>query len=596
MLATGLTREHLQAASVPVRPDLSELLDGVPVLSGLSEELRHTLVDRASIRILPAGEWLFRQGDAADAMFLVLSGRVEVVLEHPVSEIVRVLGRGGCVGELALLTEAPRSAGVRARRDTELLELDRDRFVELLTEEPRFARSLTREIGVQLRASRSVERPSSDAPATIALVPRIEGARFDKLHQALRLALERCGGVAELEPSDYPESYGPMLDQAERDRGRVLLPTGNPSAADDWTAFCLRQSDRIVVVAEESGADVAVPHVLHGADLLLLAAGDGAARSVSLMQTMEPRTVHVVRRGVQYDGDVARVARRLTGSSVGLVLSGGGARGFCHIGALQELLDAGLQVDRVGGCSMGAYVGAMCAIEMDPGAMRDRAHEEFVVHSVTTDYTVPLVSLLRGARATEMLHNTFGGARIECQPRDYFCVSADLISGELAEHRSGLFTDCVGASMCLPGVFRPHTFDGRLLVDGGVLNNLPVQQMLERSEGPVIAIDVTAQFRAPERPSGRFRSAPARAWAARARRFVVGGDDVVPSFMETLARSVSVGSTAAVETARLRADRVIYPETGAVAMLDFGRLDEMIGIGRRAAADALAAEPPLPGL
>ena len=164
---------------------------------------------------------------------------------------------------------------------------------------------------------------------------------------------------------------------------------------------------------------------------------------------------------------------------------------------------------------------------------------------MTSDYTVPLVSLLRGQRAIEMIINTFGTARIETQPRDYFCISADLIAGELVEHRSGLFADAVGASMCLPGVYRPRVQPNRLLVDGGVLNNLPVQQMAARGEGPVIAVDVTADFTAPERGPGRFRRARTRAWATRARRFVVGGDEVVPNFIETLTRSVSVGSTGA---------------------------------------------------
>src|SRR2546430_6365508 len=108
--------------------DLPELLKGVRVLSSLPEELRNAVAERATIMRLAAGEWLFHQDDVGDAMFVVLSGRVEVVLEHPVNEVVRVLGRGGVVGELALLTEAPRSAGVRARRDTELLMLDPMRF------------------------------------------------------------------------------------------------------------------------------------------------------------------------------------------------------------------------------------------------------------------------------------------------------------------------------------------------------------------------------------------------------------------------------------------------------------------------------------
>ncbi len=588
--------EPKRSSVATLRPDLPELLKGVPVLSGLPAELRSAIAERATITILPAGEWLFHQGEVGDVMYVVLSGRVEVVLEHPDGEVVRVLGRGGVVGELAILTEAPRSAGVRARRDTELLALDRARFVELLTEEARFAMSLTRELGMRLRASRSLDPPRSVRPATIALVPMVGQRRFEEVGEALREALERCAPIAQLTRSDDAASYGPMLDRAERDSERVLLPTGSAGDADEWTAFCLRQSDRMIVVAEESASRVHVPKALRGADLLLLASSNRPPEAGPLVVALSPRTIHVVRPGANYRRDVARTARRLSGCSIGLVLSGGGARGFCHIGVLQELLDAGLQIDRVGGCSMGAYVGGMLAIEMEAAAMRDRAHEEFVVRSVTSDYTVPLVSLLRGARALEMLANTFGTARIEVQPREYFCISADLISGELVEHRNGLFADAVGASMCLPGVYRPRPRPDRLLVDGGVLNNLPVQQMARSGEGPVIAVDVTAEFTAPERGPGRFRRARTRALAARARNLVVGANEPFPSFIETLVRSLSVGSTAAVEDARRRADALITPDTGAVGMLDFGRIDEMIAIGRRAAADALAAETPLPGL
>jgi NTE family protein len=159
-----------------------------------------------------------------------------------------------------------------------------------------------------------------------------------------------------------------------------------------------------------------------------------------------------------------------------------------------------------------------------------------------------------------------------------------------------MIAEAAGASMCLPGVFRPRVRHEGLLVDGGVLNNLPVQQMAARAEGPVIAVDVTATFSRPERGPGRFRRARTRAWATRARRFVVGGDEALPNFIETVTRSVGVGSAAAVEAARKRADALICPDTGAVPMLDFGRLDEMIAIGRRAALDALAAEKVLPGL
>ena len=352
-----MIQEPDRSTLATLRPDLPELLKGVPVLSGLPAELRSAIAERATIATLPAGEWLFHQGDAGDVMYVVLSGRVEVVIEQPEVEVVRLLGRGGVVGELAILTEAPRSAGVRARRDTELLALDRARFVELLAEEARFAMSLTRELGMRLRASRALESPKSDRPATIALVPLVERARFERVRDALRAALEECGPISELVPGDDPSSYGPMLDSAERASERVLLPTGSASDADEWTAFCLRQSDRTIGVADESAPEIQVPAALRGSDLLLLTPG-ALAGATGIMAALEPRAVHVVRSGGEFRGDIARAARRLSGRSVGVVLSGGGARGFCHIGVLAELVEAGLEIDRVGGCSMGAYASA----------------------------------------------------------------------------------------------------------------------------------------------------------------------------------------------------------------------------------------------
>jgi NTE family protein len=171
-------------------------------------------------------------------------------------------------------------------------------------------------------------------------------------------------------------------------------------------------------------------------------------------------------------------------------------------------------------------------------------------------------------------------------------VSCDLLSGELVVHRRGPLLDAVAASMSLPGVFAPLSREGRLLVDGGVLNNLPVAPMAS-GEGPVIAVDVTARFRLPE-TTGPAREARSRAaWTFRARRGR-GADPPLPGLRETLVRSIGIGSVAATESARNRADLLIAPETAAVGLLEFQRLDEMIEAGRRAAHSALAAAPDLP--
>ena len=169
------------------------------------------------------------------------------------------------------------------------------------------------------------------------------------------------------------------------------------------------------------------------------------------------------------------------------------------------------------------------------------------------------------------------------------------MSGDLVVHRQGPLFEAVGASMCLPGVFAPVPRDDHLLVDGGVLNNLPVQPMAGMAEGPVIAVDVTAQFLPPEARAPRRRRPRAREWSSRARRAVVGVDTPLPSLKETLTRAIGIGSVDAVEVARRRADLLITPETGVVGLLDFERIDHMVELGRRAARAAIDATPGFPG-
>lgn len=578
----------------------ADFLSAVPILAGLSKDLRAEIASRSRSVEVPAGAWLFRQGDPGSSLYVVRSGRLEVVAEMPESEVLRVLGRGAVVGELALLMESPRSASVRARRDSELLELTRPQFADLLTTEPEFALALTRELGRELQESRALIPPRRPIPAMITLLAVEPQPLMQEVSRGLLSGMRQFGAVAQLDdPGEEADAsdYGPLLDRAERTHRQLLLAAGPPTEVEGWTEFCLRQSDRIVVLASEGEVPewIARYPQLAGCDLLLHGASARQADAQRWCEALRPRTTHLLRAGSDFASDVGRAARRLAGRAVGVVLSGGGARGFAHIGVLEELLASGITIDRVGGCSMGAFVGAMFALEHDPEAIRARCREEFVLRSPLNDYTVPFVSLVRGQRARATLMRTFGSSTIETLPRDYFAVSCDLVSGDLVVHRQGPLFEAVGASMCLPGVFAPVPRGDHLLVDGGVLNNLPVQPMAAMAEGPVIAVDVTAQFLPPEARAPRRRRPRAREWSSRARRAVVGVDTPLPSLKETLTRAIGIGSVDAVELARRRADLLITPETGVVGLLDFEQIDGMVELGRRAAGAALDATPGFPG-
>jgi NTE family protein len=318
-------------------------------------------------------------------------------------------------------------------------------------------------------------------PATIALVPIAAARALPEVRDGLLSGLRRAGAVAWIEEPEEGDAsvYGPLLDRLEHEHRQVLLAAGSPKDAGIWTQFCLRQADRVALladVAEEVPEWLEQHPTLQGCDLLIrqpTADGPAIERWVA---ALNPRTTHALRDGSNFAADLERAGRRLAGRSVGIVLSGGGARGLAHIG-VRRAAGLGGEIDRVGGCSMGAYVGGMVALEQEPREIRSRCREEFVLRNPLSDYTVPALSLVRGNRAMAMLARTFGQRTIESAPRAYFSVSCDLLSGELVVHDRGSLVESVAASMCVPGVLAPRSSGDRLLVDGGVLNNLPVMQM-----------------------------------------------------------------------------------------------------------------------
>jgi NTE family protein len=564
---------------------LGEFLAGVPLFAGLDPELRDAVGERAGTRRVAAGDWLFHAGDPGDALYVVRAGRLEVLLRTDDGEDlgVRVLGRGASLGELSLLSSSPRSASVRAARDTDVIVIAREEFQRLLHEAPALALALTRVLGDQLRASRPIMPEVRPQPATLALVALDAGVPLAALAARLRTALARHGRIGLLDGSETarPEDgtapasvYGPVLDRAEQGSDQLLLLVPEPFGADPWSAYCLQHADRVLAIGSGASAPVAVGDrpELHGADLVGYDVAVGSGGLAAWAEGLDPPTAHVVRSGA-IDRDIERMARRLTGRSLGIVLSGGGARAFSHIGVLEELDAAGITIDRVAGVSMGAFVGAMYASGMDAEEMDAHSYDEWVRGRPLGDYTVPRHALIRGDRAEAMLHRVLGPAAIEELPRSFFSASADLRSGELVVARWGPLADAVALSVCMPVLAPPQVRGGRLLIDGSLKDNLPMDAMALLGEGPMIAVDVKASFERNGAPGDRPREPRA------------------PGLGETLTRVVLLASSNTSETARRHAALTIKPRNEGMGLLEFHQLDRAREAGRQAAREALELAP-----
>jgi len=194
--------------------------------------------------------------------------------------------------------------------------------------------------------------------------------------------------------------------------------------------------------------------------------------------------------------DFSRLARFLTGTGIGLVLGGGGARGMAHIGVIKAMQEYGIPIDMVGGTSIGSFVGALWAEERSPEAIADRAKRWCdVMGSLwqkVIDLTYPITSMFTGAGFNASIEGVFGDRQIEDLWIPYFAVTTDISSSQQRVHRSGSLWRYVRASMSLSGYLPPlcDPNDGHLLLDGGYVNNVPADVMKDLGCQTIIAVDV----------------------------------------------------------------------------------------------------------
>ncbi|XP_035824813.1 patatin-like phospholipase domain-containing protein 7 [Aplysia californica] len=194
--------------------------------------------------------------------------------------------------------------------------------------------------------------------------------------------------------------------------------------------------------------------------------------------------------------DFSRLARFLTGTSIGLVLGGGGARGLAHVGMIKAMREVGIPIDMVGGTSMGSFIGALWAEERNYVRFTQRAREWSMnmtsLWKKIWDLTYPVTSMFTGWSFNESIEATFRERQIEDLWIPYFCITTNISNSSMRVHSVGSVWRYVRASMSLSGYLPPlcDPVDGHLLLDGGYVNNLPADVMRSMGAKMVFAVDV----------------------------------------------------------------------------------------------------------
>lgn len=561
---------------------LIERLAAFPLLSGVGEGALRRLVTDSAWFGLPGGARLKREGANDTALFLVVTGSLGVMVEDEDGgrRIVAQIPPGETVGEVSLLTGDEHSAELVALRDTEILRIGQDVFETLAARHPHVMFDMMRVLARRLHETTRAVRERSQ-PKTFALVPLQVGFDHEPLAQQLAGELIRMGAKTAVIDAVSRNQAAEWFHNVEAAHDIVIYRGDAPDSG--WSQHCLRQADRIFFFARGDRPlpprpiRVAKERVCGPPELLLLH-GD-AVPSLTPDGFTQHGNQYETHHHIRRSGDIARLARFIAGRAVGLVLSGGGARGFGHIGVVKALAEAGVPFDYLGGVSMGAIVAAGLAAEWGIEELTERMRAVFVTAKPLSDYTVPLIALVRGKKVTEQMRLHFGDRRIEDLPKPFFCISSDLTTGQIHEHRTGYVWRALRASAALPGIIPPVTLRGHMLVDGGVMNNVPVDLMRKRRIGPLVASDVTGIVDFSVRDN-RYGERPI--WKLLLQRM-----RGTPSIFDILMRSGTMGSESQRRLAREQADFLYEPLLPDMNPLDFKLFDRAIAEGYAHASEMI---------
>ena len=288
-------------------------------------------------------------------------------------------------------------------------------------------------------------------------------------------------------------------------------------------------------------------------------------------------------------------------TSISLVLGAGGARGLAHIGVIRELERRGYRIEAIAGSSMGALVGGIYGMgELESYAEWVGGLDQTDVLRLL-DWTLAGGGLIRGRRIIDKLRELTGESDIEHLGIDFTAVAVDLDRGrEVWMNRGSLF-DAIRASIAIPGVFTPHHYRGRTLVDGGLLNPVPVAPTLSTVTDLTVVVDANATAVEPPPLAAPAEDDTAGGRLEMLRDFLGSRDDntrpavdTPPGLSAVLSRSLETMQAAITRhhLAVFRPDVVIGIPKNACMVHEFHRARPMIDLGRRLTAEALDSAHP----
>ncbi|MBX2837954.1 MAG: cyclic nucleotide-binding domain-containing protein [Gammaproteobacteria bacterium] len=604
---TILSRVYDTAAELSRRVTVAKVFH--ELFGELTTETMEELLNSVYIKHFKNGDVLFNEGDKPDGLHVVLSGRLNVestdANNQPVL-IAEVQARES-VGELAMINGGNRSATVYATRESTVAFLTRENFDRIIRTKPTMMLSLAKMIVG--RHTTSHNRYQRRADRTFVLVPLDKDLPLRRIVQQMKRQMRSIGKPLLLDARDFDLLYGksgvsqtPLthdfntsitewLDDKETSFSEIIYVADSEWNA--WTQRCINRADKILLLASattDNSAEIRSvekaidehyinARVKPAKDLVLLHPSDTKYPSKTA-RWLKPRDVHT-HHHVRLDDKkhLARLTRRMCGLARGLVFSGGGARGYAHLGVQRLLEEHEIDIDYFGGSSMGGLLAASMAMGHPTSRIMDLS-KTFANKRALFDYTLPMTSLMKSMKLTHFCKSVYRQVRIEDLWTPFFCVSSNLSDGQEVIHDQGELWRVVRSTISLPGVFSPvPTPQGQLLIDGAVLNTFPVDIMDEKLGGSGKIIGVNVSQIAELRHYYDYGTSLS-GWKVLGARLRGGKNrSRMPRIAETLLRSTDIKSIARLLEVKQLLDVLIEPDVSHISLLDFKSYARISDIG-----------------
>jgi NTE family protein len=534
------------------------ILRGIPLFKNLSNDDLKLIAGRLSKVSYAKGDYVFKEDEVGNTMYLVESGQV-VVLGRQGDNIAQ-LGPGSFVGEISLLLAQPRTASLQVIIDAELWALSKPDFEELLATRPAIGLEMMRELSQRLVSTTRGKRTEVKRQISALIQshdlgqPPLWGGL--ELAQALHQQLEGPVGLLPL----------PGLDLAKTNPDSGVMVLDNDYLDEVYLAKSLSHQVEIykhVIILVPDQPDPLHSKAVELADTVITIGkpSEWLSNSVPAQGLWPARNV---------TADVGRIARRLTNRTIGLALSSGGARGLAHVGVMKVLMEEKIPIDLVAGTSAGALFGTFFAAGWSWPRFEALIEEMKTVNRFPNwDFNIPpRTGLLKGRKARDkIIYRWADGKNFEDLDIPLFMVAADILTGDEVVFDSGSLADAIRASLSIPILVEPWHYQERFFVDGGIVNPLPADVLRNRGADIVIGSSVIQPLR--ESYGGRR--------------------DRMPSIFQVVFNIFSSMEAEVVKKQLPLLDVLIHHKVSAEHSLDFADVYQVVQLGEESARQMLPA-------